>query len=95
MLVAAKTLEQVPSLTVGYTPSLQLNAKQPETFTPSHLSLPHQSYEEMVRAMHLPFRAIEGTSVVGPFFWCSFDQDDDDPHLRMSPTHHSLIWPRN
>ena len=36
----------------------------------------------MVRVLKLPFRAIETTSVVGPFFWCSFDQDDDDPHLR-------------
>jgi hypothetical protein len=37
----------------------------------------------MVRTLHLPFRAIEGTSVVGPFFWSAMDQDDDDPHLRM------------
>lgn len=41
----------------------------------------------MVRGMHLPFRAIEGTSVVGPFFWSSFDQDDEDPHLRMLSSH--------
>lgn len=41
----------------------------------------------MVRALHLPFRAIEGTSVVGPFFWAAFDQDDDDPHLRTSLDH--------
>jgi len=39
--------------------------------------------------MRLPFRAIEGTSVVGPFFWSSLDQDDDDPHLRRAPTAHS------
>ncbi|KAH6624947.1 hypothetical protein B0J18DRAFT_466127 [Chaetomium sp. MPI-SDFR-AT-0129] len=62
---------------------LQQNAKDPETFTPSHISFSHAAYEEMVRALHLPFRAIEGTSVVGPFFWCAFDQDDDDPHLQI------------
>ncbi|KAL2257826.1 hypothetical protein VTK26DRAFT_9120 [Humicola hyalothermophila] len=62
---------------------LQLNAKHPETFSPSFISLTHQAYEEMVRAMHLPFRAIEGTSVVGPFFWCAMDQNDDDPHLQI------------
>jgi len=50
------------------------------------VSLTHEAYEEMVRAMHLPFRAIEGSSVVGPFFWAAFDQDDEDPHLRMAPT---------
>lgn len=36
----------------------------------------------MVRAMNLPYRGIETNSVVGPFFWCAHDQDDDDPHLR-------------
>ncbi|KXX79476.1 Magnesium transport protein CorA [Madurella mycetomatis] len=62
---------------------LQLNAAHPETFSPSHISLTHAGYEEMVRTLRLPFRAIEGTSVVAPFFWCSFDQDDDDPHLQI------------
>ncbi|AEO69344.1 uncharacterized protein THITE_2119638 [Thermothielavioides terrestris NRRL 8126] len=62
---------------------LQLNAKHPETFTARYLSLSHKAYEEMVRVLRLPFRAIEGTSVVGPFFWCAFDQDDDDPHLQI------------
>ncbi|KAK4186852.1 hypothetical protein QBC35DRAFT_253811 [Podospora australis] len=62
---------------------LQLNAKHPETFTPRHISLTHAAYEEMVRGMHLPFRAIEGTSVVGPFFWAAMDQDDLDPHLQI------------
>ncbi|KAH6850236.1 hypothetical protein B0I37DRAFT_413649 [Chaetomium sp. MPI-CAGE-AT-0009] len=62
---------------------LQQKAQHPETFTPSYLSLTHQAYEEMVRALHLPFRAIEGTSAVGPFFWAAFDQDDENPHLQI------------
>jgi hypothetical protein len=37
----------------------------------------------MVKTLRLPFRAIEGTSVVGPFFWAAFDQDPDDRHLHM------------
>lgn len=37
----------------------------------------------MVRTFSLPYRAIEGTCVVGPFFWSSFDQDDEDPHLHV------------
>lgn len=39
----------------------------------------------MVRALHLPYRAIEGTSVVGPFFWCTHDSEEDeaDPHLQI------------
>lgn len=40
----------------------------------------------MVRGMRLPFRAIEGTGVVGPFFWSSLDQEDEDPNLRMFTT---------
>lgn len=46
--------------------------------------MPRNSYEKMVRLLRLPFRAIETTSVVGPFFWCAYDQDDEDPHLRES-----------
>ena len=63
--------------------SLQLNAQQNDTFSPRYISLSHKNYELMVRNLKLPFRAIEGSSVVGPFFWCAFDQDDDDPHLQI------------
>ncbi|ROT38544.1 hypothetical protein SODALDRAFT_333143 [Sodiomyces alkalinus F11] len=62
---------------------LQKNAKDKDTFTPFFISFPRTTYETMVRTMKLPFRAIEGTSVVGPFFWCAFDQDDEDPHLQI------------
>lgn len=37
----------------------------------------------MVQGMRLPFRAIESTAVVGPFFWSAMDQDDSDPHLHV------------
>ncbi|GAO16925.1 hypothetical protein UVI_02046360 [Ustilaginoidea virens] len=60
---------------------VQKNAKDKDTFMPKVLSLPKDSYASMVRLMKLPYRGIETTSVVGPFFWSSFDQDDDDPHL--------------
>jgi hypothetical protein len=33
--------------------------------------------------MHLPYRAIESTSCVGPFFWCAWDQDYENPHLQI------------
>ncbi|KJK77484.1 hypothetical protein H634G_07223 [Metarhizium anisopliae BRIP 53293] len=62
---------------------VQKNAKDKDTFTPKVISLPKDSYEDMVRSLKLPFRGIETTSVVGPFFWSSFDQDDDDPHLQI------------
>lgn len=36
----------------------------------------------MVRTMRLPMRGIETSAVVGPFFWCMYDGNDEDPHLR-------------
>ncbi|KAF4466845.1 hypothetical protein FALBO_6295 [Fusarium albosuccineum] len=62
---------------------VQKNAKHNDTFLPSVISLPRDRYELMVREMRLPYRGIETTSVVGPFFWCAYDQDDDDPHLQI------------
>ncbi|CAJ2510187.1 Uu.00g060870.m01.CDS01 [Anthostomella pinea] len=62
---------------------IQNNAKQNETFSPQFISLPPESYKSMVRKMHLPFRAIEGSSLVGPFFWCADDQDEANRHLQI------------
>lgn len=67
-------------------PRVQRNASDKDTFMPKVISLQKDNYESMVRVMKLPFRAIETTAVVGPFFWSSHDQDDDDPHLRESKT---------
>ncbi|KPM42749.1 hypothetical protein AK830_g3773 [Neonectria ditissima] len=62
---------------------VQKNAKDKDTFAPKVLSLPQDTYESMVRKLNLPFRGIETTAVVGPFFWSAHDQDDDDPHLQI------------
>ncbi|ODA80038.1 hypothetical protein RJ55_02996 [Drechmeria coniospora] len=62
---------------------VQKNAKDKDTFMPKVISLPKDSYESMTRVLKLPFRAIETSSVVGPFFWSAYDQDDDDPHLQI------------
>lgn len=62
--------------------SLQLNASHPETFSHHVISLRPGHYKSMVRTMNLPFRGIESTSCVGPFFWCAYDQDSENPHLR-------------
>lgn len=64
--------------------SLQQNAKHPETFSPNYISLKHAAYVSMVETLHLPYRGIESTTAVGPFFWAAFDQDEEDPHLRES-----------
>ncbi|OAA73871.1 Mg2+ transporter protein, CorA-like/Zinc transport protein ZntB [Cordyceps fumosorosea ARSEF 2679] len=62
---------------------VQTDAQDKDTFMPKVLSLPKDAYEKMVRALRLPFRGIETTSVVGPFFWSSSDHDDADPHLHI------------
>jgi hypothetical protein len=65
--------------------SLQANAKHPDTFAPHVISLQPSAYVSMVRTMNLPYRGIESTSAVGPIFWAAYDQDEQTPHLRMSP----------
>lgn len=65
---------------MGY--SLQQNAKHPETFAPGVISLKPGAYVSMVETFRLPYRGIESTSAVGPFFWAAFDQDEEFPHLR-------------
>ncbi|KAJ9161560.1 Magnesium transport protein CorA [Coniochaeta hoffmannii] len=77
------TLQPGVKLLNGIRMVLQQKAKHPETFTPHYISFTAQAYESMVRTLRLPFRAIEGTSVVGPFFWSAYDQDDEDPHLQI------------
>ncbi|TQW10350.1 Magnesium transport protein CorA, transmembrane region [Cordyceps javanica] len=62
---------------------VQTEAQDKDTFMPKVLSLPKDAYEQMVRVLRLPFRGIETTSVVGPFFWTSYDHDDVDPHLHI------------
>ncbi|KAL8340289.1 hypothetical protein RB601_006402 [Gaeumannomyces tritici] len=63
---------------------LQQRAQDPETFAPNVISFTAGDYEAMVRGMRLPLRAIEGTAVVGPFFWSAMDHADDaDPHLHV------------
>ncbi|KAM5351369.1 hypothetical protein ACJ41O_004092 [Fusarium nematophilum] len=76
-------LRQGTKLLSGIRLVVQKNAKDNDTFMPKVISLPRERYEMMIRELRLPFRGIETTSVVGPFFWCAYDQDDDDPHLQI------------
>ncbi|OWP03416.1 hypothetical protein B2J93_7434 [Marssonina coronariae] len=62
---------------------LQQNAQHPETFTPHVISLKPEVYKSMVVRLNLPYRAIESTSAVGPFFWAAWDQDEINPHLQI------------
>ncbi|KAE8448143.1 hypothetical protein EG329_009747 [Mollisiaceae sp. DMI_Dod_QoI] len=62
---------------------LQQNAQDAETFTPHVISLKPEAYKNMIRTWNLPYRAIESTSVVGPFFWAAWDQDEINPHLQI------------
>ncbi|KAI0180006.1 hypothetical protein GGR52DRAFT_568769 [Hypoxylon sp. FL1284] len=62
---------------------VQKDASDDNTFSPLHVSLKPELYESMVRTWHLPFGGIESSSLVGPFFWCSHDHDEEDRHLQI------------
>lgn len=62
---------------------LQARASEADTFSPHYISLTASAYKEMVVAMHLPYRGIESTSAVGPFFWCALDQDEENPRIQI------------
>ena len=70
--------------------SLQQKAKNPETFSPSVISLPPELYSSMTKAFHLPYKAIESSGCVGPLFWAAVeDEDKENPYLR--PYYPSLL----
>lgn len=62
---------------------LQARASQDNTFSPHYISLEASAYKEMLETMHLPYRGIESSSVVGPFFWCALDQDEENPRVQI------------
>ncbi|KAI1451560.1 hypothetical protein F4805DRAFT_471564 [Annulohypoxylon moriforme] len=80
---APERLPEDVKLQSGIRLIVQKDANHVNTFAPQYISLKRTSYQSMVRAWHLPIRAIEGTSLVGPFFWCSHDQNEDDRHLQI------------
>ena len=54
--------------------SLQQNASHPETFSPSVISLPPDKYSKMMTKFNLPYKGIEGSSMVGPLFSTGYDE---------------------
>ncbi|KAG9236685.1 hypothetical protein BJ875DRAFT_371599 [Amylocarpus encephaloides] len=62
---------------------LQKDAKHPDTFSPQHISFTSQQYKSMIEVLNLPYRSIESTTCVGPFFWAAWDQNEEDPHLQI------------
>ncbi len=60
---------------------LQLEPQDPKAFFPDVISFALQDYASLMRDMDLPFRSIEITSAVGPFFWWAFYDKGDDTSL--------------
>ncbi|SCO92421.1 uncharacterized protein FRV6_16549 [Fusarium oxysporum] len=77
------TLPNSVRLTNGIRLILQLNAKDPETFSPYYISLPSDVYQSMLTQLHLPTQSIETTSVVGPFFWFGNDGNGENLHFQI------------
>ncbi|KAI1393743.1 uncharacterized protein F4822DRAFT_23034 [Hypoxylon trugodes] len=82
---SARPLKDGVKLQDGIRLIVQKDANHENTFAPDHISLDKKQYRNMVNTWHLPFRAIEGSSLVGPFFWCSHDhsENDDNRHLQI------------
>ncbi|KAI1466992.1 uncharacterized protein F4812DRAFT_430692 [Daldinia caldariorum] len=80
---APQQLKEGVKLQDGIRLIIQKDASHANTFAPDYISLTRHSYESMMTQWRLPFRAIEGSSIVGPFFWCSHDQDKEDRHLQI------------
>ncbi|KAI1341422.1 hypothetical protein F5Y15DRAFT_431189 [Xylariaceae sp. FL0016] len=56
---------------------VQQNVQNQKTFDPNVVSLEKDRYEAVVRKMKLPFRALESSAAVGPFFWWTMETDRD------------------
>ncbi|ROV87777.1 hypothetical protein VMCG_10788 [Cytospora schulzeri] len=54
---------------------LQTKAKDDAAFTQGVISLEAEAYETLVKEFRLPFRCLESTSAVGPFFWWTKTED--------------------
>lgn len=61
---------------------LNQRAEASDTFSPNVISLSRDHYEKMVMGMQLPLRAIETSTVVGPFFWWICDEEAANPVIR-------------
>lgn len=58
---------------------IQQDVKEPRAFFPGAIPFPRKEYELVVEKMNLPLEAIDGTSVVGPFFWWAYVEDVGNP----------------
>ncbi|KAK4203465.1 hypothetical protein QBC40DRAFT_194280 [Triangularia verruculosa] len=77
-------LPQNVHLLAGMRLILQVPATNPETFAPSYMSMSHDNYRAMIKALHLPRMAIETSTAVGLYFWYALDiEDDGTPYLHM------------
>ncbi|KAI1852091.1 hypothetical protein JX266_002944 [Neoarthrinium moseri] len=71
-------------LTSGLRLVLHKLATDSNTLAPNAISLSREDFEKMVRKLRLPLRYIETSTVVGPFFWWTYDDDDvDDTVLQI------------
>ncbi|KAI1075585.1 hypothetical protein F5B20DRAFT_573398 [Whalleya microplaca] len=71
---------------------IQSDVKDPRTFYPDVISLPLDNYESMVREMCLPFRAIESSSAVGPFFWWACHMNAANPQFQFVFRKSDVQW---
>ncbi|ORY71048.1 uncharacterized protein BCR38DRAFT_415789 [Pseudomassariella vexata] len=65
------------------------------TFDPTVISFSKEAYESLVREMNLPYRAIETSTVVGPFFWWTIVEKADGAYLQFIFRKSDARWKGN
>lgn len=76
--------EQSLTSTVAF--SVQPAVEHEDTFLPHIVSMEKHEYELMVNEMRLPYKGIESSDVLGPFFWYRhINNPAGRPHLRKFP----------
>lgn len=74
---------------------IQPEVKDPKAFFPGAIPFNKEQYKSLVKEMRLPAEAIDGTSVVGPFFWWAYVEEPGNPsdsHLRETLQQRSLVY---
>ncbi|KAM7184264.1 putative Mg2+ transporter-like zinc transport protein [Rhypophila sp. PSN 637] len=73
------------NVTSGIRLIIQQEVKAPRAFFPGSIPFRNEQFKLVVEKMRLPLEVIDGTSVVGPFFWWGYMEDFMNPgdgHLR-------------
>ncbi|KAK4215146.1 hypothetical protein QBC37DRAFT_419732 [Rhypophila decipiens] len=83
------------NVTSGIRLLIQQEVKAPRAFFPGSIPFRSEQFKLVVEKMRLPLEVIDGTSVVGPFFWWGYIEDFMSPghgHLQLVFRKSDVQW---